>query len=192
MNCSAVIPHSATSPNSNAGHGGPDGCPCGQGRRGQTLSPARSKESPAPLPHRPAGPSSPRWSAAARILLRLYQLSYALFLPDFQAELLNGVAAKAVEIVLVFRWPCRAFDQRSRPDDRRWKRSACWNRGCSSANGSSAIRMRRAWPSRSRPACRWSIRCCWKQVNRIAGFASLSATGAQAGAARCRARRAGP
>lgn len=28
-------------------------------------------------------------------LLRLYQLSYALFLPEFQAELLNGVAAKA-------------------------------------------------------------------------------------------------
>jgi asparagine synthase (glutamine-hydrolysing) len=27
-------------------------------------------------------------------LLRLYQLSYALFLPDFQAELLNGVACR--------------------------------------------------------------------------------------------------
>ena len=25
-------------------------------------------------------------------LMRLYQLSYALFLPDFQAELLNGAA----------------------------------------------------------------------------------------------------
>jgi asparagine synthase (glutamine-hydrolysing) len=31
-------------------------------------------------------------------LLRLYQLSYALFLPDFQSELLNGVAGKTQSI----------------------------------------------------------------------------------------------
>ena len=76
-----LLPRSARSA---AGRGRWAGCRAIRSRRrGARLAAARSS-APGACRRRPAGPSSPTWSRRGDDLLALYQLAYALFLPDFQ------------------------------------------------------------------------------------------------------------
>ena len=93
-------------------------------------------------------------------LLALYQLAYALFLPDFQAQLLTSRDVTGSSTACLRRRATRSSARHGRAH--RSRPSASWSSDCSWASGCCATTTPRAWRLRSSSASRWSTRCSSK------------------------------
>ena len=110
-----------------------------------------------------AVPPQTRWAKLPEMvrhgddLLALYQLAYALFLPDFQRELLAPDFAEALADGLPLGHAPAAHSPRPGPA-RRSRPSASWSSGSSWASGCCATTTWPAWPPRWSSGCRWWTR----------------------------------